>query len=262
MKKIKLSGGLRKNKLKTKNIKPFFSIIMVVLNNEKFIQKSIDSVINQSFKSYELIIIDGGSTDNTVKILKKNNSKINLWISEKDKSLYDAMNKGIKLAKGSIISILNSDDIFYSNALKIAAKYFQSNKNIDFLFGSVIKHKLLYGYKPWKIHWSFGFYSTHSIGFFIKRNSHLKVGFYNIKYKYSADYDFFYRLILKHKMIGMATNKNEVFGKFRSGGISSYLPFKDYLNETCKIRIDNGQNRFAVKLIYIMKNLMHLIRSF
>lgn len=71
MKKTKLSGGLRKNKLKTKNIKPFFSIIMVVLNNEKFIQKSIDSVINQSFKSYELIIIDGGSTDNTVKILKK-----------------------------------------------------------------------------------------------------------------------------------------------------------------------------------------------
>ena len=248
MKNNKLSKAIKKNK-------PFFSIIMVVLNNEKFIQESIDSVINQSFKNFELIIIDGGSTDNTIKILKNNKSKINLWISEKDKGLYDAMNKGIKLAKGSIISILNSDDIFYKNALKIANKYFLKNKNIDFLFGSVIKHKLLYGYKPWKIRWSFGFYSTHSIGFFIKKSSQLKVGFYNIKYKYSADYDFFYRLILKHKMIGMATNKNEVFGKFRSGGISSYLSFKDYLNETCKIRIDNGQNYYFVYMLYIIKIL-------
>jgi glycosyltransferase involved in cell wall biosynthesis len=81
---------------KIKKNKPLISVIMVVLNNEKFIQESIDSVVNQSFKNYELIIIDGGSSDNTIKIIKKNNSKINFWISEKDKNLYDAMNKGIK----------------------------------------------------------------------------------------------------------------------------------------------------------------------
>jgi len=253
---------IRKIKSRKKKNKPLISVIMVVLNNEKFIQESIDSVVNQSFKNFELIIIDGGSNDNTIKIIKKNNSKINFWISEKDKNLYDAMNKGIKLAQGSIISILNSDDIFYKNALRIASNYFLKNKNIDFLFGSVRKHKLLYGYKPWKIYWSFGFYSTHSIGFFIKKSSQLKVGFYNTKYKYSADYDFFYRLILKYKMVGMATHKNEIFGKFRSGGISSYLPFKDYLNETCKIRIDNGQNIIFVGLIYMMKYTMHFIRSF
>jgi hypothetical protein len=63
-------------------------------------------------------------------------------------------------------------------------------------------------------------------------------------------------------MVGMATHKNEIFGKFRSGGISSYLPFKDYLNETCKIRIDNGQNIIFVGLIYMMKYTMHFIRSF
>ena len=102
-------------------------------------------------------------------ILKRNDSKIDYWISEKDKGIYDAMNKGIKSCRGSIIAILNSDDIFYKNALKIATNYFNGYKYIDFLFGSVIKYKLLYGYKPWKIYWSFGFYSTHSIGFFIRK---------------------------------------------------------------------------------------------
>ena len=66
-----------------------------------------------------------------------------MWISEKDKGLYDAMNKGIRLSRGSIISILNSDDVYYKNALKIAVSYFLNYKSIDFLFGSVIKHKLL-----------------------------------------------------------------------------------------------------------------------
>ena len=106
---------------------------MVVLNNKNYIQKSINSVINQNYKNFELIIIDGGSTDGTLNILKKNNSKIDYWISEKDKSLYDAMNKRIRLSKGSIISILNSDDIYYKNTLKIASKYFTKYPEIDYV---------------------------------------------------------------------------------------------------------------------------------
>ena len=168
-----LSGGLRKRgtlKKDKKNL-PLISVITVALNSKKFLQQSINSVLNQSYKNYELIIIDGKSTDGTLEILKKKNLKIDYWISEKDKGIYDAMNKGIKLSRGSIIAILNSDDIFYKHALKIATDYFNRYEYIDFLFGSVIKYKLLYGYRPWKIHWSFGFYSTHSIGFFIKKKS-------------------------------------------------------------------------------------------
>ena len=95
---------------------------MVCLNSQKYLTKSINSVLKQSYKNFELIIIDGGSTDDTLKILKKNNNKIDFWISEKDKSHFDAMNKGIKLSRGSIISILNSDDVYYINALKTAKK--------------------------------------------------------------------------------------------------------------------------------------------
>ena len=263
MKPRSISGGFRKKGYLKKDKKnfPLVSIITVVLNNKKFLQQSINSVLNQSYKNYELIIIDGQSTDGTLDIIKKNKSKIDYWISEKDNGFSDAVNKGIKLSRGSIISILNSDDIFYKHALRTAANYFIRYQYIDFLFGSVIKYKLLHGYSPWKIHWSFGFYSTHSIGFFIREKAQKKVGYYKTKYKYSPDYDFFYRMIVKHKLKGMGTKKNEIFGKFRSGGVGSKLPFIDYLNETVRIRLDNGQNIFLVSIIFLLKYTRYLINK-
>ena len=263
MNKNSFSSGLRKRGILKKDKKnlPLVSIITVVLNNKKFLEQSINSVLNQSYKNYEHIIIDGKSTDGTVEILKKNNSKIDYWVSKKDRGIYNAMNNGIKLSRGSLIVILNSDDIFYKHALKIATSYFNRYKNIDFLFGSVIKYKLLYGYRPWKIHWSFGFYSTHSIGFFIKKKSQKKVGYYNTKYKISSDYDFFYRMIVKYKLKGMATKKNEIFGKFRRGGFSSKISFMDYLSETIKIRLDNGQNILLVSTIFLLKYAKYLINK-
>ena len=258
-----LSGGLRKRGILKKDKKnlPLISIITVALNSKKFLQQSINSVLNQSYKNYELIIVDGLSTDGTLDIIKKNKSKIDYWISERDNGFSDAVNKGIKLSRGSIISILNSDDIFYKHALRTAANYFNRYKYIDFLFGSVIKYKLLHGYRPWKIRWSFGIYTTHSIGFFIRKKAQKKVGYYSAKYKYSADYDFFYRMIVKYKLKGMATKKNEIFGKFRSGGIGSKLPFIDYLNETVRIRLDNGQNIFLVSIIFLWKYTKYVINK-
>ena len=263
MNKNSFSGGLRKRgtlKKDKKNL-PLVSIITVVLNNKKFLEQSINSVLNQRYKNHEHIIIDGKSTDGTVEILRKNNSKIDYWVSEKDRGIYNAMNNGIKLSRGSLIVILNSDDVFYKHALKIATSYFNKYKNIDFLFGSVIKYKLLYGYRPWKIHWSFGFYSTHSIGFFIREKAQKKVGYYNTKYAYSSDYDFFYRMIVKHKLKGMATKKNEIFGKFRRGGEGSKLPFNDYLYETVRIRLDNGQNILLVSIIFLLKYTRYLVNK-
>ena len=234
------------------------SIITVTKNSEQYLEKNILSVSKQKYKNYEHIIIDGKSTDRTIDIINRHKKKIKYFISEKDKGLYDAMNKGIKKSTGDIIGILNSDDVYYNETLDIVNKYFNKYKKLDFLFGSVNKYKLLHGYYPQKIKWSFGFYSTHSIGFFIKKEAHKKVGFYNIKYKYSADYDLFYRLIVKKKMIGMATKKSEVFGKFRSGGLSSRIRYIDFLKECTQIRLDNRQNFFIVYLIFFVR----LLRNF
>ena len=239
-----------------KNFK--ISVITVTKNSEKFLEENINSLKNQTYKNFEHIIIDGNSTDRTVEIIKKNKDKIDYWVSEPDEGLYDAMNKGIKACTGDIIGILNSDDIYFSEALKFVNQYFTEQENLDFLFGTVEKHKLMHGYYPEKIKWTFGFYTTHSVGFFIKKSSQMKIGFYDTRYKYSADYDLFYKMIVKKKMFGIATKKNEIFGKFRQGGLSSRIKYLDFLKENNKIRINNGQNPLFVYIIFVLR----LLRNF
>ena len=239
-----------------KNFK--ISVITVTKNSEKFLEENINSLKNQTYKNFEHIIIDGNSTDRTVEIIKKNKDKIDYWVSEPDEGLYDAMNKGIKACTGDIIGILNSDDIYFSEALKFVNQYFTEQENLDFLFGTVEKHKLMHGYYPEKIKWTFGFYTTHSVGFFIKKSSQMKIGFYDTRYKYSADYDLFYKMIVKKKMFGIATKKNEIFGKFRQGGLSSRIKYLDFLKENNRIRINNGQNTLFVYLIFVLR----LLRNF
>ena len=124
------------------------------------------------------------------------------------------------------------------------------------------KHKLLHGYRPQIINWSFGFYTTHSVGFFIKKKSQLKVGLYNLKYKYSADYDLFLRMIKKFKLKGLSTKESEIFGRFRPGGLSSRINFLDYLIECNKIRLNNGQNFVQVYLIFIIRILKNFKKFF
>ena len=118
-------GGLRlSNNLKQKEEnKPLISIITVVKNNEKYLEQTIKSVLSQEYKNFEYIIIDGGSTDKTISIIKKFSNEIDYWLSENDHGIYDAFNKGMQLAKGDFIGIVNSDDTLERNALSILVKY-------------------------------------------------------------------------------------------------------------------------------------------
>ena len=252
-------GGLViKKKFYKLNKYPKISIITVVFNNQKHIQKTFNSIFSQTYKNFELIVIDGASTDNTLNIIKKNENKIHYWMSEKDNGIYDAFNKGLCLASGDFIGFVNSDDILMPNALEILKQYINQNPNIDFFFGAVKKHwGILHGYKPWKIKFSWGFYSSHSTGFYIKRSSAKKVGFYNIKYKYSADYDYLYRMIVKHKMLGKASKKSELFGIFNRGGFSSKISFSNHFKEEIQIRKDNNQSAILIQFLKLYKTIRH-----
>jgi len=258
-------GGLikkKKNKF-TANKYPTITLITVVFNNQKHIQKTLNSIYSQKYKNYELIVIDGASTDNTLNIIKKNENKIHYWMSEKDNGIYDAFNKGLCLASGDFIGFVNSDDILMPDALLILSKYIKKYPNIDFFFGAVKKHwGVLHGYKPWKIKFSWGFYSSHSTGFYIKRSSAKKVGLYNLKYKYSSDYDYLYRMIVKHKMYGKASKKNELFGIFNRGGFSSKISFKDHFKEEMQIRKDNNQSLILIQLLKLYKSIRHFKKLF
>ena len=186
-------------------LKKKITIITVVKNSEKTIERCIKSVLSQNYNNLEYIIIDGNSSDGTEKIINKYKNQITKIIIAEDSGIWDAMNRGINLASGEVLGFLNADDYYYDNTFEIVNNYF-SNNNIDFLFGSVEKYKLMHGYNPWKVRWSFGFYTSHSVGFFIKTKKHLEVGLYNKKYL-SADLDFFYKMIVKYKMQGIEFKK-------------------------------------------------------
>ena len=245
--------------------RPLITIITVVKNNDKYLEETIKSVLNQTYKHIEYIIIDGGSKDNSIDIIKKYSDQIDYVVSQKDESLWDAMNKGLSLSTGDLIGIVNSDDTLRSNALETLYKYYVKYPNIDFFFGSVKKHwGILYGYKPWKIKFSWFFYSSHSTGFYIKKEAAEKVGKYSLKYKYSSDFDYFYRLIVEHKLKGVGTKKNEIFGDFRTGGISSNIDYWEHFYEKNQIRIDNKQNKFFLIVLIFLKIIYNYkrIKSF
>ena len=234
------------------------SIITVVKNSSNTIEKTIKSVLAQEYKNLEYIIIDGGSTDGTLEIIKEYKKNISIFLTEKDNGIWDAMNKGIKLANGDLVGFLNSGDIYYPNALKTVNHYFIENK-IDFLFGSVEKYKLMHGYKPWKLSWSFGFYTSHSVGFFIKKDKHIIVGMYDQKFL-SADLNFFYKIIKKFKLNGISSKKSEIFGKFEKGGFSSKVNYIDHLKDLNQIRLNNNQNIFFFYFLFLIKILKKPIK--
>ena len=246
----KISLKMKKNKI---------TIITPVKNDEKNIRKTIKSVLRQSYRKFEYIIVDGNSEDSTLKIIKEFNNKLR-YFSRKDKNLWDAINFGIKKSSGEIICILNSNDVFNKNTLSIANKYF-NNFDIDYLFGAIKKNKVFYKFEPEKLKYRMNIYPSHSCSFFIKRKVHKKIGLYNINYDYCADYDLFYKLFMNKKFKGMNTKKNEVFGKFDMHGISSKVPFyKSYFFEM-KIRYDNGQNLVYLFFLYQIK-ILNKIRNF
>ena len=234
-----------------------FSIIIPVLNNKKKLIKTIKSIKKQNFKNYELIVVDGCSKDGTSNYIKKE-KLINKKIIEHDHGIYDAINKGIKIAKGKYINTINAGDLYYSKkSLSIIKNYFDKNSNLSFVFGAVLKQKVLYKYKPHKINWSFNFYPAHSGGFFVKKSVHDKYGLYNLKYKCSSDYDFFWRIIKKHKLKGLSTKKTEIISVFEPGGFSSKLSFFEHVLEETMIRMNNKQNKIIVLLIFFLRCAIH-----
>ncbi len=263
-------GGLRtKDKPKDlKNYKYKISVITVVKNSVSGIEKTINSVLEQSFRDIEYIIIDGNSTDGTKEKIIKYENRLDYWCSINDKGIYDAMNYGLMLASGKIISIINSGDIFTPNAFKIISRYFENNNQLDYLFGTVERHYLKNnviiksGFNKKRIRYNFDSQTCHSSGFFIKEDVQQMIGLYNLNYKCSSDYDLFYKLLTNNNYIGEATKKDEVIGIVESGGFSSKYGFWNRLIEETKIRFDNKQNIFLIIIIFfnvVIKNFLKKI---
>jgi len=204
------------------------SIVTVCYNSEETIRDTIESVFSQDYPFIEYIIIDGKSNDNTMEIVAKYYEKISMIISEPDKGIYDAMNKGIQSASGDVIGILNSDDFFaYPSVISEIVDQFKSNPEVSLIFGDVVlvdpsnPQKIVrfyesYKFRTWKLR--FGWMPPHPASFF-KRLAYEQVGNYSLDYKIASDYELFVRMLMVHKL--SYTRINKILVRMRAGGLST-----------------------------------------
>lgn len=203
------------------------SIITVVLNNKSCIEDCINSVLNQIYKNVEYIVVDGGSTDGTTDIIKKYEDKINVWVSEPDDGIYDAMNKGIKLATGEIIGMLNSDDLYIDeHVISNVVREFGKN-NVDSVYADLVyvernnleKVVRYYDSSVFQVSkFAYGWMPAHPTCF-IKKNVYDKYGLYKTDYSIAADYELLVRFYAKHRVSYSYLPK--VIVRMRSGGLST-----------------------------------------
>jgi glycosyltransferase involved in cell wall biosynthesis len=183
---------------------PRLSVITINLNNAAGLTKTIDSVINQSFTDVEYIIIDGGSTDGSLDIINKYSQKLSYWISEKDTGIYNAMNKGIRKARGHYLMFLNSGDWLLNPG--VLEEAFKSSGNADILYGNTINYNGAKGeYKEVRFPeiLTFDYFLTSSIphpSSLIKRELFEKYGLYNENFRIVSDWEFFVLTIIKYNV--------------------------------------------------------------
>lgn len=204
------------------------SIITVCFNSQATIRQAVESVLSQVGVDIEYIIVDGGSTDETLSILSDYRDSIAKLISEPDKGIYDAMNKGIALATGDIVGLLNSDDFYRSeHSLSCMLSGFSESPEVDMVFGDVVfvaendcsRVTRFYSsrrFRPWKMR--FGWMPPHPATF-VKREIYQSFGFYSLAYKISSDFEIFVRWLLINKI--PYRRVDQVFVCMREGGVST-----------------------------------------
>ncbi len=203
------------------------SIVTVVYNNETTIADAINSVLDQDYHDIEYIVVDGASKDGTMDIIKQYSNKISKVISEPDKGIYDAMNKGVALATGDVVGILNSDDFYLNSTVISSIVEKMISDGVDSVYGDLVyvdpvdtkvvkrywqsgsfrRRRFLYGWMP-----------PHPT-FFVKSEIYEKHGLFNLSLRSAADYEFMLRVLYKYKI--SSSYLKEIVTVMRDGGNSN-----------------------------------------
>lgn len=204
------------------------SIVTVAYNSGATIETTLSSVEAQAYSHLEYIVVDGGSTDNTLSLVERYPSLVTKLISEPDQGIYDAMNKGVSQASGDIIGILNSDDFYaHPGVLNEVATVFLENPTVDVVLGDVdfvvdgdlkktIRTYRAGCFKPWMFR--FGMMPPHP-AVFVRRSAYERVGLYKLGYRIAADFDFLVRLLMIDGASYHVANRHWV--RMRTGGAST-----------------------------------------
>jgi glycosyltransferase involved in cell wall biosynthesis len=240
---------------------PLISIITITFNAGHSLESTIQSVINQKYNNLEYIIIDGGSTDNTVSIIKKYSSNITYWISEPDRGISDAWNKGITASCGDLIGILNAGDYFEDeNYLKHIAKDLPvEEKIIGYGNTQIVKNNgevvrsTIGNFKPQKLHLGLGFYHP---GCFATRKTYDEIGNFNLRYKLAMDCDW----LLRCYRAGVKFKKTNLVCMMLDGGVSHTSNFSAY-GEYLQALNNNGFSSRNIYSSMVKVGLRGLVKS-
>lgn len=244
------------------------SIVTPTFNDASFLKGNIDSLLGQSYRNFEHIVIDGGSTDGTIELLK---SYPNIkWISERDNGMYDAINKGIRMASGQIIAYLNSDDRYYENTLQLVCESFEKNDDVGFVYGYCTyideSERTICTFKTipfWssttrkaRIAWA-------QPCCFWRKDVHAKIGLFDGDMKIAGDADFFRRILLSGER-GMLIRKPLARFMARKDCISNVLA-DNYKKEVQSVKKKYGINSkhwqyLVTKGIYLSINLGSILK--
>ncbi len=245
--------------------KPYISIITVCYNSEKTIERTIKSVISQNYRNLEYIIIDGASTDNTLSIIDKYKNKISKIISEPDKGIYDAMNKGIKISTGDYISFLNSDDYYLNNTLESLIKEIKSNPAYGIYHGNVLysKEKRKTLYRPYPISKNYFTYIGMPVfhpTMFVHNSVFKQIGMLDINFKIVSDYKFTFSCFLSGIKFHYCP---DLIVAFSAGGASAALRIR--LKEGMRARKQLGIPFYKRAISYVYRlaiSILSKIKNF
>jgi glycosyltransferase involved in cell wall biosynthesis len=237
------------------------SIITVCYNRKATIAQSVESVLNQDYPNIEYIVIDGNSSDGTQAVVESYSDKISHYVSEPDKGMYDAINKGLRLASGDIVGLMHSDDVFYdSNVVSKIVNIFNTTPSADAVYGDgiyvtndanekIVRNRIggQYNFEKLKSGWL----PLHPT-VYIKKPVIEKLGDYNLDFKIASDTEFLLRYLYKHKI--NIIYLNEYIVKMKMGGLSTnYKRVLQVLSED--YRIYKYYNITAFKTVFQKKLL-------
>lgn len=242
------------------------SLITISYNSASTIEDTIKSVISQNYADLEYIIVDGGSTDNTLEIISKYKDKIAKIISEPDKGIYDAMNKGIGMATGEVVGIINSDDFYFGNSvLREVVNEFEKSK-ADAVYGDIVyvdREDTSRHVRYWKA----GQYSEKKLNYgwimphpavFIKKEVYNKFGLFNLDFKIASDYE----LLLRFLKNGMKVSYlPRTLVCMREGGYSanSFGKRREGWSELKKAWCINN---FSLPCFFIVRRILHKLNQY
>lgn len=236
---------------KREDSRPFFTIITVVRNGSDTLQRCINSIKSQKYKDFEYLIIDGASSDGTLEIVRENDDVISLAVSEKDRGLYFAMNKGLELARGKYVGILNADDIYYPETLELVRDVIIKESNSDVIYGA-----MSYFSQPNKTHFIHSDELSKKMIFhptcFVSNEAYKKHGNFNTKYRVAADYEFIMRCYKANaKFVGI----DSVLASFSDGGTSARLRLRSIV-ETSEIQARYNSESIFRKYTKLLRMLI------